>query len=253
MLSFSEQGHGPALVLIHAYPLDHSMWQTQVEAFSPRYRVVTPDVFGFGGSQPPRPWTMTEMGEALLALLDRLKIEKCTLAGLSMGGYIALPFTLAHPNRIERLVLAHTRARADVEAETAARNDMIAALKKDGIAPLPGKMIPRLLAANASEEVRKIVRDSIDRASPEACIHAVTAMRDRVDQTANLTRLACPTVVITGDADAIIRVQDSERMAAAIPGGKLCVISGTGHLSNLENPSAFNQALDKLLRRSGSE
>lgn len=251
MLSFSEQGHGPALVLLHAYPLDRSMWQTQVEAFSPRYRVVTPDVFGFGGSQPPRPWTMAEMGDALLALLDQLKVEKCTLAGLSMGGYIAIPFTLANPNRVERLVLAHTRARADVETEKTARNDMIAALKKDGIAPLPDKMIPRLLAANASEGVRKVVRDSIERASAEASIHAVTAMRDRVDQTANLTRLACPTLVITGDADAIIKVEDSEKMAAAIPGGELRVISGTGHLSNIENPSAFNQALDQFLRRSG--
>src|SRR5262245_30312267 len=122
MLSFSEQGDGPALVLIHAYPLDHCMWQIQTDFFSSRFRVVTPDVFGFGGSQPPQSWTMADMGNALLALLDQLKIKKCTLAGLSMGGYIALPFTLAYPDRVERLVLAHTRARADLEAETIARN-----------------------------------------------------------------------------------------------------------------------------------
>ena len=75
--------------------------------------MITPDVIGFGGSQPARPWTMPEMGESSPALLDRLGIEKCTLAGLSMGGYISLPFALAHPDRVERLVLAHTRARAD--------------------------------------------------------------------------------------------------------------------------------------------
>jgi len=247
MLGFSEQGHGPALVLIHAYPLDHCMWQPQVDVFSRRYRVVTPDVFGFGGSQPPRAWTMSDMGEALLALLDQLKIDKCTLAGLSMGGYIAIPFTLAHPERVERLVLAHTRGRADLETETTARNAMIASLKKEGTATLPEKMVPRLLAATATEDVKRLVRSSIERASQEACIDAVTAMRDRADQTARLKLIPCPTLVITGAADAIIRVEDSEKMAAAIPGGKLSVIEGTGHLSNLENPPAFDQVLEGFL------
>jgi 3-oxoadipate enol-lactonase len=249
MLSFSEQGHGPALVFLHAYPLDHSMWQTQLEAFSGRYRVVTPDVFGFGGSQPTRPWTMPEMGEALLELLNHLKIDRCTLAGLSMGGYIAIPFALAHPDRIERLVLAHTRARADIEAEKTARNDMIAALRKEGLGSLPDKIIPRLVAATASEDVRKFVRDSIMRGSAEACIHAVTAMRDRVDQTANLDKIPCPTLVITGDADAIIKVEDSKTMAAAIPNGELKIIAGTGHLSNLEDASAFNRVIDDFLKK----
>ena len=223
------------------------MWEIQADFFSSRFRVVTPDVFGFGGSQPPQPWTMADMGKALLALLDQLKIKKCTLVGLSMGGYIALPFTISHPDRVERLVLAHTRARADLEPETVARNGMIASLKKDGTVTLPDKMLPRLLAVNAAAEVQKAVRASIQRASQDACIHAVTAMRDRVDQTGNLGRLHCPTLVITGAADAIIRVEDSEKMAAAIPNGQLCVIEGTGHLSNLENPTAFNQAVDAFL------
>ncbi len=250
-MSFQEQGQGPALVLVHAFPLDHSMWQAQVEFFSPRYRVVTPDVFGFGDSQPPRPWTMAEMGDALLALLDQLKIEQCTLAGLSMGGYIAIPFAFAHPRRVERLILADTRARADLLAEKTARNDMISALTKDGISALPDKMIPRLLAANAPDGVRSRVRESIERASVEASIHAVTAMRDRIDQTANLGSINCPTLVVTGDADAIIKVEDSEKMAAAIPGGEIRVVEGTGHLSNLENPSAFNQTIEDFFRISG--
>jgi 3-oxoadipate enol-lactonase len=247
MLSFSEQGRGPALVFLHAYPLDRSMWQAQVEAFSSRYRVVTPDAFGFGGSQPPRPWTMPEMAEALLELLNHLKIDRCTLAGLSMGGYIAIPFALAHADRVDRLILAHTRARADIEAEKAARNDMIAAIKKDGVGSLPDKMIPRLVAPNAAEEVRKFVRDSIIRASAEACIDAVTAMRDRLDQTANLGKITCPTLVISGDADAIIKVEDSKAMAAGIPNSEIEIIPGTGHLSSLEDPAAFNRVIDNFL------
>ena len=91
MLSFSEWGNGHALVFIHAFPLDSSMWQAQIEFFRERYRVITPDVPGFGASQPARSWTMREMGEQLAALLDRLGIKKCTLAGLSMAAISRFP------------------------------------------------------------------------------------------------------------------------------------------------------------------
>lgn len=229
------------------------MWQAQVEFFSPRFRVVAPDILGFGDSQPPRPWTMSTMGRELMALLDHLHIEKCTLIGLSIGGYISLPFTRAYPNRVERLVLAHTRARADLEPERTARDAMIDGLKREGIATLPAKMLPRLLGANASAEVRDRVRASIGRASAEASVYAVTAMRDRADQTSELPRLHCPTLVIAGSGDAILKVEDCEAMAAAIPRSEFAVIPNTGHLSNLEDPAAFNAALDRFLRRSDSE
>jgi 3-oxoadipate enol-lactonase len=253
MLSFAERGRGPVLLFIHAFPLDHTMWQAQIDFFSDRYRVIAPDIPGFGGSQPPRPWAMTDMGQELATLMERLQIEKCTLIGLSIGGYIALPFTLAYPHRVERLVLAHTRARADLEAERANRNAMIDGLRKDGIATLPDKMLPRLLGADASAEVRDFVRASIERASAEASVHAVTAMRDRADQTANLSRLRCPTLVIAGSGDAILKVEDCEAMAKAIPGAEFAVIPRTGHLSNLEDPGAFNRTLDQFLKRYDSK
>jgi len=253
MLSFSEWGNGHALVFIHAFPLDSSMWQAQIEFFRERYRVITPDVPGFGASQPTRSWTMREMGEQLAALLDHLGIEKCTLAGLSMGGYISLPFALAHPTRVERLVLAHTRARADNETERSARNAMIDELQRDGYASLPEKMLPRLLSPDASAGVRDFVRASIRKTSAQACIHAVTAMRDRTDQTGQLGNLHCPSLVIAGSGDAILKVEDCEKMASAIPGGEFVVIPRTGHLSNLEDPETFNVSLDRFLKRSDSK
>lgn len=253
MLGFSERGSGPALVLIHAFPLDRTMWQAQAELFSARYRVITPDVVGFGDSTPSRPWTMPDMGEELEALLDRLGIENCRLVGLSMGGYIALPFTLKHAGRVKSLVLAHTRARADLEAERTARTAMIEELRKEGTGNLPGKMLPRLLGPDASAEVRDYVKTKIERSSAEACIHAVTAMRDRADQTSHLAELHCPTLVIAGSGDAILKIEDCEKMAAAIPGAQLQVIPETGHLSNLEDPPAFNDVLDRFLMRCDSE
>ncbi|HET9216030.1 MAG TPA: alpha/beta fold hydrolase [Terriglobia bacterium] len=253
MLNYIERGQGPALVLMHAFPLDSSMWRPQLDFFATRYRVITPDIIGFGGSQPARPWTMQQMGDEVVALLDELNIERCSLAGLSMGGYVSLPFTFAHPNRVQRLVLAHTRARADIDTERAARNAMIEELKKNGVGSLPDKMLPRLLGAAASESVRNVVRASILKTTAEANIHAVTAMRDRDDQTTGLGRLDCPTLVIAGSGDAILKVEDCQAMAQAIPGAEFVVIPNTGHLSNLEDPTAFNRAVDNFLRQSDSE
>ena len=250
MLHFAERGQGPALILIHAFPLDSSMWHAQMAYFSDRYRVIAPDLPGFGGSQPPHAWTIPEIGEELAELMDRLRLEKCTLAGLSIGGYIALPFTLKHPKRVERLILANTRARADVDEERSTRNAMIEGLRKAGTANLPDKMLPRLLGPETPETVRSWVKTCIERTSAEAAIHAVTAMRDRVDQTKHLDQLHCPTLVIAGSADAIIPVKECEEMAAVIPGSEIAVISQSGHLSNLENPEAFNQAIDRFLKRS---
>jgi pimeloyl-ACP methyl ester carboxylesterase len=253
MLSFTQRGNGPALVLIHAFPLDSSMWHAQVEFFSERYRVITPDIIGFGGSQPPHEWTIPEMGGELLDLLDRLQIEKCTLIGLSVGGYISLPFAFSNPNRVEHLVLAHTRARADLENERTARDSVIEGLRTEGISTLPDKMLPRLLGPSATSDVRDFVRNSIQRVSPQAAIDAIIAMRDRANQTAELQFLRCPTLVIAGSDDAIVPVEDCKRMAAAIPHGDFTLITNTGHLSNLEDPVAFNNALDTFLKRYDSE
>ena len=253
MLSYTERGQGPALLFVHAFPLDGTMWHAQLEYFADRYRVVVPDVIGFGASQPPVPWTMPRMGEELLRLMDHLGIGACTLVGLSMGGYIALPFALSFPHRVERLVLAHTRARADTDAEKAARDSMIEGLRHEGVATLPDKMMRRLLGSGASTKVRDWVRSRIEKISVEAAIHAVTALRNREDQTRNLSRLHCPTLVIAGSGDSILSVTDCEEMAAAIPGGGFGVITNTGHLSNLEDPNAFNDTLEVFLTRYDSE
>ena len=190
------------------------------------------------------------MGEELAGLMDRLGLEKCTLAGLSIGGYIALPFALKHPHRVDRLILAHTRARADLQEERKSRNAMIEELQQVGVANLPGKMLPRLLAPDTPNEIQNRVKAVIERTNADAAIYAVTAMRDRADHTEDLAQIQCPTLVIAGSGDAIIPVQDCEQMAAAIPSSNIAVISQSGHLSNLENPTAFNQAIDRFLRPS---
>jgi 3-oxoadipate enol-lactonase len=249
MLHYIEKGQGSAILFIHAFPLNHSMWHPQIDFFADRYRVVALDLYGFGGSQPARPWTIEGMGDEVLTLLDALQIERCTLVGLSIGGYIALPFTAKHPQRVERLVLAHTRARADTEIERENRTQMVGALQQHGIEILPERMLPRLLAPNAPAEIRKRLGWTILKASANAAIFAVTAMRNRPDATALLPQLACPTLVLAGADDAILKADECRQMADAIPGGKFTVIPNAGHLSNIENADTFNRVLDDFLAR----
>ena len=247
MLHYTEKGQGPTILFVHAFPLDHTMWAPQIEYFAKDHRVITPDILGFGGSQPAIPWTMEQMGEEILHLIDYLKIERCTLVGLSIGGYISLPFAAKHPNRIEKLVLAHTRARADNETERQNRTQMVTALQENGIQSLPDRMLPRLLGPNAPAELRQQLRRTILQASPNAAIFAVTAMRNRSDATSLLTSLSCPTLVLAGDGDSILKVEDCRQMAQAIPHSTFTVIPNAGHLSNLEEPAAFNRALEGFL------
>lgn len=226
------------------------MWEAQATALSERFRVLTPDVRGFGQSCPPRPWTIEEMCGELRDLMDKENIPDCALVGLSMGGYIALPFYSKYPERVRQLVLANTRARADNETEKAARTDMIAALEQSGIGVLPDRMLSRLLQPNPSAEVVRTVRAIIERTDPLAAIYALMAMRDRPDSSTVLHRIHCPALVIASEHDQVTRIDECRAMAETIPGGRFVQIAHAGHLSNLENHVEFNHALTVFLEKS---
>jgi 3-oxoadipate enol-lactonase len=243
-----DQGKGPAVLLLHAFPLHHAMWDAQIPALSDRFRVIAPDMRGFGESQPAVPWTMDDAADDLDELLDKLAISNCAVVGVSMGGYSALPFWSKYPNRVRRLVLANTRARADNDTEKRGRDEMIAAIEQHGPGILPDRMLPRLLKPNAPANVVRAVRSMIEQASGPAAAYAVMAMRDRADFSATVHKIACPVLVVTGEQDVIIRAEDSKDMAEAIPGARFVTVPDSGHLSNIENPQAFNRALLEFLQ-----
>lgn len=243
-----DQGQGQAVLLIHAFPLNRTMWGPQLASLASQFRVIAPDVRGFGQSQPPSPWTMEQAADDINALLDLLDIEACAVAGVSMGGYISLAFWSKYPQRVRQLVLANTRARADSETEKAARNEMIAAIQQNGTGILPDRMLPRLLRPNAPHEIVQHVRQMIEEVNPSAAIYAVTAMRDRVDFSSAVHRIQCPTMVVTGSDDVIISVDDARALAGAISGSRFIQVHHSGHLSNLENPDEFNRVLLAFLR-----
>jgi len=223
------------------------MWQSQVAVLSSRFRVIAPDIRGFGESLPASPWTIDEMCDDLAEFLDQLNIKTCAVAGLSMGGYIGLPFCLKYPDRVLQIILANTRARADNETEKAARTEMIAALEQHGAGILPDRMLPRLLQPNPSPEVVHLVRDLMANTSASAAIYAVMAMRDRPDCSSRLHRVSCPALVVAGENDVITNTDECRSIAEGIPGGRFVLISKAGHLTNLENPQEFNRAITDFI------
>jgi non-heme chloroperoxidase len=186
---------------------------------------------------------MDDAADDLNELLDKLEISDCAVAGVSIGGYIALSFWSKYPKRVRQLVLANTRARADNDTEKRGRDEMIAAIQQHGPEILPDRMLPRLLKPNAAANVVRAVRTMIEQANGTASAYAVMAMRDRADFSATVHKIDCPVLVVTGEQDVIIRAEDSRDMAAAIPGARFVLVPDSGHLSNMENPQAFNRAL----------
>jgi len=247
-LYYLDLGKGPAVLLIHAFPLNHAMWEPQLSALSAEFRLLVPDIRGFGGSQPPSAWTMEEMADDLDEFLEKAHAPGCALVGVSMGGYIALSFWAKYPRHVRKLVLANTRARADNEIEKAARNEMIAALEQSGARILPDRMLPRLLKPNSPPGVVRKVRGMIEETSAAAAIYTVMALRDRPDSSTSLHRVSCPTLVLCGEDDLIVRDQASRAIADAIRRSRFARVPGSGHLSNLENPDEFNRVVLDFLR-----
>ena len=190
---------------------------------------------------------MEDMADDLNVLLDALEAKDAAIVGVSIGGYIALTFWWKYPNRVRQLVLSNSRARNDNDVEKTARTEMIAAIEQNGAAILPDRMLHRLLQPNPPADVVRTVRGMIEKANASAAAYAVMAMRDRMDFSSLLHRIQHPTMVVTGENDAIIRVEDAQAVADGISGARFVKIPNSGHLSNLENPSAFNAALLSFL------
>ena len=246
---FVDEGRGETVVLLHAFPLDGTMWDAERAELSQSRRVVVPDLRGFGRSgtlEPPQ--SLDEHADDVVRILDDLGIERATVAGLSMGGYIAFALARRHPQRLTRLILADTRAAPDSPEGQRARDENIALVARDGVAALVERLLPKLLSATASPEVVARVRALGGRQTAAGLMSALAAMRDRPDSTPLLAGIAVPSLVIVGEADAISPPAEARAIAAALPAGELAVIAGAGHLSNLESPPAFLGAMRQFLK-----
>jgi 3-oxoadipate enol-lactonase len=248
-----DTGTGSPLVLLHAFPLSRAMWQPQIEALRNDYRIIAPDLRGFGGTGPfDGPPSIMQMADDVARLLDKLSLAKpVVLGGLSMGGYVALAFARQYPARLRALMLADTRAEPDNEEGKANRDKLIAFAKSHTAADVIDQLLPKLVSDETRRHRPQLV-EAVRRlaaAQPiEAIVAALQALRDRPDATPHLTQISVPTLVIVGGADALTPPYMARTLANGIPGAHLAVINDAGHLSNLEKPDEFNVAVRSLLQ-----
>lgn len=245
-------GQGPALVLLHAFPLDHRMWGGQLTGLAEVAHVITPDLPGFGRSQATDGHlSIDQLADWVHAFARVLGHERFVLGGLSMGGYVALSCALRHGLGLRGLVLADTRAGADSEDARERRFLQAAHIRANGLAQLAADMPGHLLAPAAAAGLghqRRQVSEWISQARPATVCGALQALADRPDQTASLSTIDLPTLVVVGEADSITPAAEAEAMAARLPQARVARIPGAGHLSAYEAPEAFNRAVTQFLQ-----
>ncbi len=253
-VAHDDAGRGEAVVLLHGFPFDRSMWREQARELSETCRVVAPDLRGqgetsLGGTAGAA--TMEEMAADVAALLDELNAPRAFVGGLSMGGYVALAFCRAFPGRVRALVLADTRAQPDTEDARRTREETARRALQEGMAPLVEAMLPKLLSPATLErrpDIVERVRGMMLAARPEGAAAALRGMAVRRDQTDLLGEIEVPTLIVVGREDAVTPPAEAGAMRDKIRGAKLVVVEGAGHLSNVERPDEFNAALSDFLR-----
>jgi 3-oxoadipate enol-lactonase len=254
-IGYTDQGNGTPLVFIHAFPLSKTMWQPQVETLKEAYRVITIDLGGHGESDIVL-WNDSLDGYAknVIHLLDHLEIAQAVFVGLSMGGYTLFSIYRHYADRVKAMVLADTRAQADSEEGKAGRHSMAEVAFSDGASAIAEMMLPKLLAPSTMAhhpEIMEQVRQMILHTSTAGIVVDLVAMAARPDSTDLLPTITCPTLVIVGEDDQATPVAESQYIAQRIPGSTFVSIPQAGHLSNFEQPAAFNQAIRSFLEQHG--
>lgn len=251
-LAVEVRGAGAPLVLVHGFPLDHTMWRHQVERFAATRQVIVPDLRGFGQSEGHRDiLTMQQHADDLAALLRAMNLTgKVTLCGLSMGGYIAWQFWQRHSALLERLIVCDSRAAAD--SPDAARNRLQTAERVllEGPQVVADGMAPKLVSATSLQQQPELAQElrQVMMNTPRATIAAaLRGMAERPDMTAALGQMNVPTLIVCGEQDAITPAAEMREVAAAIPHAQYVEIAGAGHMSPLESPAEVNGAIEQFL------
>lgn len=226
------------------------MWDAQIAELSASYRVLAPDLPGFGRSRSDEPFTMESQADAIHAWLEESNAFPCVLGGLSMGGYIALAYVRKYPSDLRGLMLIDTKAAGDNPQQKEGRQKMVELVRSSGAEAVAGQMLPKMLAEDtprARPAVAATLRAMMEACPPRTTENALVAMRDRPDQSSHLSSIAVPTLIIVGDADSITPVPVAQSMQKQIPGARLSVIKGAGHMSSMEQPAQVNQAMRRFL------
>jgi 3-oxoadipate enol-lactonase len=249
---FDGEESAPVLVMSHSLGANLTMWAGQVPAFSKRFRVLRYDTRGHGSTDvTSAPYAIETLARDLLGLLDSLEIERAHFCGLSMGGVIGMWLGIHAPGRIERLVLCNTGPKIGT---TETWNARIAQIREGGMASIAATQIGRWFtpefAARAPQAIEPFL-ELLRGCSPEGYIGCCAAIRD-CDLREEIQKIHNPTLIVNGARDPVCTQAETQFMAERIPGAKRVELEAS-HLSNIEAPTAFNDAVMKFLTEAGTK
>lgn len=255
-INYSDTGDGTPILLVHAFPLNSRMWEPQIEALSDRFRLIAPDLRGFGASDAPEDrsgYSVDAFADDLRAVLQDAGISEAVVCGLSLGGYVAFAFLRKYRSMVKALVLADTRPEADAPENITKRSGQQDLVANEGTAGLIDALSGALLGEPTREKKPDVVAQAKELMNnpPQGFIGALEAMKQRPDSTAELAGIDIPTLIIVGENDGVTPPDLSRNMHEHIGGSRLVVIPEAGHLASLEAPEAFNGALAEFLTTVG--
>jgi pimeloyl-ACP methyl ester carboxylesterase len=256
-MHWRESGRGEAVLFIHGFPFNGGQWDEQIDRLPQRWRWLAPDLRGFGATQAgvgDGPLEMDLFADDLADFLTAQEIERAVVCGLSMGGYVAFALWRWHPERVRALVLCNTRAAGDTEEARARRRALAEQVEREGAGAAAEALLPSLLTERTRQEHPEVVtrvRKLIEATPAQTMIQALQGMSDRPDSTDLLPTIDVPTLLIAGAEDTMTPASELEFLAQAIPEARLQLIEGAAHLTNLENPAAFDLALVHFLEALG--
>lgn len=242
------------ILFIHGFPFDHAMWRHQLAASAHR-ECFAPDLRGAGAAAAPSDpdqYSMASYARDLIALIDDRQIQQVVLCGLSMGGYIAFELLRQIRERVRAVILCNTKAAPDTPEAKQGRDVLAAKARAKGASAVGAELVPKVLARLTRERQPEVVREvmqMIERQPIAGIVGALHALRERPDSTPVLGTIQVPALVIAGDDDQITPAAGLQEMARAIPGAEFVRIAEAGHLTPLENPAAFNAAVDGFMGR----
>ena len=253
LMAYEDSADRVPVLWIHGFPLNNTMWDLQVSDLADVARSITPDLRGHGQSDATAEtsYTTEMLADDCVRLLGNIGYDgPVVVVGLSMGGYVAFEICRRCPERVAGLILAATKATADADAAKASRDESARIAAAEGAGPIVEGLLPKMLAPATYDDDPDLVaflRDMMLDTSPAGIVGAQAAMRDRPDSSPDLPGLSIPTLVIHGEDDQLIPPAEAKAVAAALPEAELVLIPGAGHMVNLEQPAAFNEAVRGFL------
>lgn len=248
-LAYEERGSGPVLLFVHGFPLNRTMWISQLAGLAKIRTCVAVDLRGHGLSRDrkPRAYSIDLFADDVAATMDAMNVETADLCGLSMGGYVLFSFWRRHRQRLRSLVFCDTRAEADTDEAKAGREKAARMVRERGMEAFYEQLGPRLVAPSASDEVRARVRDMFLSIDPAVAAADSLAMRDRADMTGELGSIDVPVLWLHGDQDQIMPIEAARAAAGTIPGARFEALPSAGHMGPMEAPEPASAAITSFL------